>query len=565
MIKSTTGFLPGIGLLRLFRVPMTRTILTWFTLLAFLHLTMGCNYYRLKQEEQVTAEKLAGIPNYKRFIVHHGPNSYELKNVRVQEEVVEGSLTPIPADLLVYVNPKANSSVRYKRPERGSALNIVHLHVFEYAQGAGDQVSIPLSALKRIDIADRDTGATVASHVLTTLGILAATYALLVVIILLTKSSCPYVYAHNGESYEFVGEAYGGAIFSPLERDDFMPLPRLRPDQGTYQVKIANELKERQYTNLAELLVAEHPTNVRVLLDRQGNPHTLQAVQPPLTALASDGQDYTPQLAATDSAACVFNAAQADFNRLHLQFRKPAGAREGKLVLHARNSLWLDYMFGEFTKQFGALYSSWAKQQKDVPAEEHNRWQEEQGIPLQVEVRTKQGWRKVEQLAPVGPLAGRDLVVPVNLTDTEGDLVEVRLTSGFMFWEIDQAGMDFSDNLPVRLRAVPPASAFDRDGVDNRALLTADNAQYLKQFNVGDEVVLTYPLPKGEPDQVLTPFLHTKGYYEHIRDYQGLPDILELKKFKQPGHFTRFSRDRYNQVATDHKFKHLTSAHVTTR
>lgn len=552
----------SLPLLRLFRVRKTRTALTWLVMGAFLHLTFSCNYYRLRQEEEVTAEKVAGIPNYKRFIVHQGPNSWELRNVRVQEEAVEGSLVPIPPDLLAFANPRSASSVRYKRPEKATALNIVHLHVFEYAQGADNQVTIPLSALKRIDITDPDTGATVGSHVLATIGILAASFVLLVVIVLLTKSSCPYVYAYNGESYSFVGEAYGGAIFSPLERDDYMPLPRLRLAQRAYQVKIANELKERQYTNLAELLVAEHPAGVRVLLDRQGAPHTLQAVQAPLTALASDGHDYAPQLAAKDSASCLFNAPQVDFNRLHLQFRKPTGARQGKLVLHARNSLWLDYMFGEFTKQFGALYTSWAEKQKDVPAEEHNQWQEEQGIPLLVEVRTAQGWRKVEQLPPVGPLAGRDLVVPLDLAGVKGEVVEVRLTSGFLFWEIDQAGMDFTENLPVRLRAVKPATAFDRAGVDSRSLIESDDAQYLQQFNVGDEVVLTYPLPEKALDQVQTPFLHTKGYYEHIRDYQGLPNILELQRFKQPGHFTQFSRERYNQVAKDHKFKHLTTAHA---
>lgn len=75
MSAPTSRLLSATSLLRLFRVRKTRTALTWLTLLSFLHLTMGCNYYRLRQEEQVTAEKVAGIPNYKRFILHQGPNS----------------------------------------------------------------------------------------------------------------------------------------------------------------------------------------------------------------------------------------------------------------------------------------------------------------------------------------------------------------------------------------------------------------------------------------------------------------------------------------------------------
>jgi hypothetical protein len=52
---------------------------------------------------------------------------------------------------------------------------------------------------------------------------------------------------------------YGGAIFAPLERDDFMPLPNMVPTEEEYRLRITNELKERQYTNLAELWVVQHP------------------------------------------------------------------------------------------------------------------------------------------------------------------------------------------------------------------------------------------------------------------------------------------------------------------
>jgi len=40
------------------------------------------------------------------------------------------------------------------------------------------------------------------------------------------------VNAYNGDAFEFMGEIYGGAIFPTLERDDYMPLPNLKP-KGT--------------------------------------------------------------------------------------------------------------------------------------------------------------------------------------------------------------------------------------------------------------------------------------------------------------------------------------------
>ena len=81
---------------------------------------------------------------------------------------------------------------------------------------------------------------------------------------MLTKSSSPFIYAYNGESYEFVGEIYSGAIHPPLERHDYLPLPVLQPVENEYSIKIANEIKEIQHTYLTELLVFDHPENAEI-------------------------------------------------------------------------------------------------------------------------------------------------------------------------------------------------------------------------------------------------------------------------------------------------------------
>jgi hypothetical protein len=54
-------------------------------------------------------------------------------------------------------------------------------------------VEIPLADVKEIRIIEHDTGKTIASYLLTGVGVIAAAYAVLVIIVLLTKSSCPYV------------------------------------------------------------------------------------------------------------------------------------------------------------------------------------------------------------------------------------------------------------------------------------------------------------------------------------------------------------------------------------
>jgi hypothetical protein len=78
-------------------------------------------------------------------------------------------------------------------------------------------------------------------------------------------------------------------------------------------------------------------------------------------------------------------------------------------------------------------------------------------------------------------------------------------------------------------------------------------------------VVLTFPLPQKKPGQAHTLFLHTRGYYEHIREYAGIPNLMTLRAFEMPGHFMQFSRDRYAQLAEENNFHNLVTAHAPTR
>ena len=46
-------------------------------------------------------------------------------------------------------------------------------------------------------------------------------------------------------------------------------------------------------------------------------------------------------------------------------------------------------------------------------------------------------------------------------------------------------------------------------------------------------------------------FLRTKGYYEHIRDFPGLPNLPELYGFKKPGRFVEFSKEKYRAATQE--------------
>jgi hypothetical protein len=71
---------------------------------------------------------------------------------------------------------------------------------------------------------------------------------------------------------------------------------------------------------------------------------------------------------------------------------------------------------------------------------------------------------------------------------------------------------------------------------------------YLKQFEIGNETTLKFELPETDDDYAHTFILHTHGYYEHIRDYDGLPDKDRLESFRNPGAFSAFSRSKMEEL-----------------
>ena len=541
------------SLLRLFRRPPIARAIARLLLATLLPLHLSCSYYYTRNRP-VTTPTLTTLADSKIFVVHQGLETWQLVTPKLNAEALEGLRAAPYPQLAQYTQPPiAGTSNQYKALDRNIVLNVVHLYISEHQELGAGQVRIPLAAVQRLDLVEKDTGRTTASYLLVGLGVAAGIFVVVGIIALLLKSSCPFVYAYDGHEYRFVGEAYGGAIFAPLERDDYLPLPAFEVADQHYQLKLTNELHERQHTNLAELWVVAHPANTQVLLDQRGGVHTVANPQAALRAVSRGGVDCTAQLAVADNNAFLFNEELAGpaVRSFTLEFAAPATARTAKLVLRAKNSLWLDYLYGEFAKKFGSYYDSWVLKEKQLPAATINQWLRDQGMPLKVYVETTQGWQLVENIPLVGPLAARDLVVPLDLTEVAPGPLRVKLEAGFMFWEVDYAALDAGPEQPTTLERCRPQTALDEHGLDQRDNLAAVDAEYLRQPHPGMEVTLHYQSALAAPatQPWRSTFLRTRGYYEHIRHYEGLPNLPELYAFRKPGRFMEFSAEKYHETA----------------
>ncbi|HEX6334495.1 MAG TPA: hypothetical protein VFZ78_09725, partial [Flavisolibacter sp.] len=405
-----------------------------------------------------------GRKSEKYFILRHGSGNYAMNDLQVdqQAQTLSFQLAALPEEHKHYI--KFNRRYQFTK-KRGENVVLNEVHIYANGTAAPDTVqrsTMPLDSVYKIEVIEFDRARTSVTYVMGGVGAALGAITVAGIIILLTKSSCPFVAAYNGDTFEMQGELFGGAIYPSLERNDFVPL-RIRPVNGEFRIRISNELPERQYTNFADLLVIEHDETVQAMVDEQGNIYTIGRAAAPVSASLNGNVDVTELVRSDDGQRCMFNdpALRETVNSLHLLFDRPAGQQQARLVLDLKNSYWFDLLFGEFTRGFGSYYNRWTAKQRKVPASQLEEWSRSQNIPMHISLKTSAGWQSIADLKTIGPLTDRQLVVPVDLENVEGDKIEIRLTTGFLFWEVDMAAMDFSRQQPVKVRKLAPYSAID--------------------------------------------------------------------------------------------------------
>jgi len=445
--------------------------------------------------------------------------------------------------------PKARSGILQVYVDRSFPL------VPADAAAVGTSVAIPFGNISMVQVLESNTGRAIVK----TFGALVLTAGITFVIIMATKDSCPFIYVQNGEDEVLVGEIYSGAIHPPLERDDYLALP-VNGD-GDCNLRITNEVLEIQHTNLAELQVFDHASGERVLVDRHGTPHRLANAMAPSTARSLAGDDVLDLIATDDGIPFVDGgrapdlqspaAATTGMDGVILTFDRPVDAAQMKLVVNARNSDWLDHVMSVLFERMGDQFKPWQEAQKTGSAASMQQWCRDQGLPLAVSLQTPEGWRRVDQFDLPGPIAERDAVLAVDLDGVEGDQVTVKLECGYRFWEIDSVMADFTAAAPPAAMTVGLARAVTGEGLDVTADLLADDDRYLHQPNVGDAASLNYHLPPLAVGQARSVILHSKGYYDILRDPVGQPELAFVASFRQPGRMAGFSRDLYRELSGD--------------
>jgi hypothetical protein len=88
-----------------------------------------------------------------------------------------------------------------------------------------------------------------------------------------------------------------------------------------------------------------------------------------------------------------------------LKFIKPRNADRAKLVIRAKNTLWLEMLYARYHAKYGEKYAEFSKKQEAVPYGEQMKWALSQNFPLSIYIERNEKWEWVDYFDIAGPKA----------------------------------------------------------------------------------------------------------------------------------------------------------------
>ena len=532
-------------------------ILPSIVMLGFLS---GCfqYFYKVNRSETLTSESLQNMQESgKYFILHDGVNVWQMEDVKIGNNLLSGQINRLPE---IRRATTITQSKRYKRSSQLYILNEVHIYA-NHRVRFDSVAQIPLNSLEKIEIYSPDKGLTFASWAAGVIGVAGSAVVLATIIFPAGNStpppppppssgssSCPFIFTYNGDQLNFAGEIYSGAIFPPLERDDYLRLSEIKPIENSYRILMSNQAREIQHTNLTELYIIDHPKNAVGFIDKYGKPYTCSQIQPPTSAIDFKGNSLSELLNSADdiSYQSVPSAKDDDeMDEVILTFKVPQKSTQGKLILRARNSLLLDYSYSKYLEMFGDKLLGWQQKVSKRSPGNLQKWSIKQGIPMSVYLEKKGVWEFQDHFETPGPMAFKYDILKIDLTGIDDPDIKIKLKAGKLFWEIDRVGMDFSADNKIDIKVVKPFMATDQNSLDVLPLVINDDSNYFVQPEIGDEAELLFQVPELENSHSRTVFLHSRGHYQILGDQNLTQTNNRFKILRKPASFTRFAQDNY--------------------
>jgi hypothetical protein len=377
-----------------------------------------------------------------------------------------------------------------------------------------------------------------------------------------TKESCPFVYSFDGEEYIFDAEPYGGATCEGLKRTEWCALEHLKEIDGTFRIRLTNEVYETQYTDELKLVVVDHPHGVQMVPDTDGAFVSFPDVKPPTRAYDARGRDIMRHVVTNDwifweskVADGAADVSQPLREELTFQYPKPPDAQSVKVLVNACNTLWGSQMVKRVLDLHGSQADRWyrAVETRGPAFDTLREWGlREECFVLHARVKTSAGWEPRELILGGGPFASEDKAYVLDISDVPGDTLTLRITPPPLFWMINFIGVDYSEgDIPIQVTELAAEEAVDHNGRDVRELLTATDGRYLSMPTIGERADLAFAAPERESGTARTVFVKASGYYDIHLDGEGPPNLDVLTRLAtEPGYVASFALQEYHAWRT---------------
>ncbi|MEJ7809937.1 MAG: hypothetical protein WKG32_05895 [Gemmatimonadaceae bacterium] len=373
--------------------------------------------------------------------------------------------------------------------------------------GAGVATRIPLDSVLAMESFQTEVNGakTVLYSTLATAGALLGTVGLACAADPKCFGSCPTFYADSAGTPVLEAEGFSSSISPLLEARDVDRLRAQPGPDGRLRLQVWNEALETHYINHLELLEIGHASDEMALPDERGRPVVVRALTEPTLLRDRLGRDLRRTLARTDgdvfrtdARALAAVSPEDNDDYIELTAVAPAGVDSAALVLRLRNSLLNTVVFYDYmlAKPGGRSLDWMAHDLNRIDRmAEVGRWYG-QYFGLRVAVRDGAAWREVAKLSDYGPIAWRDVALPIPVP--RGDSLRLRISFVADQWRIDRLSLAGSMRRATP-RVVPLASVTDRDGApvpaaladlraaDERYLRTTPRQRFTATFDVGAE------------------------------------------------------------------------------
>lgn len=290
------------------------------------------------------------------------------------------------------------------------------------------------------------------------------------------EGSCPFIYSYDGSGYVMEAEAFSTSISRSLETRTFHLLPSLVAEEGSLNIRIANERPETHLVNSVHLYAVDVENAATPVPDTENLFWPVTAAEPPVTAVDHAGRNVRDSLSEKDGRYWIsdldnITTGSGFRDRLTLQFDMPEGRSEALLILNAINT----FLSTEIYRSVGSILD-------DQNLRFYRALEEDQELielmldwirtsSLTVEVEQDGHWREVGVIPPEANIVPFTRAIQLKHLARDGKPLTIRLSALTDVWKIDAVTLAPIDTQPLslhplKLRAIEasaPGPGIDRD------------------------------------------------------------------------------------------------------